>query len=126
MNIIEKTKTHAYHDAYTNEHIAKGGYLISDLVDNPEISKQIGGSGVGVEAISNFFADLAIPTGLYVCNRPISIGVKPKVHERKELIADIDFNRLLESVFLSKPRGEQTHKKKQETQKPTKTRKNTL
>jgi hypothetical protein len=126
MNIIERTKTHAYHDAHTNEHIAKGGYLISDLVNNPEISKQIGGSGVGVEAIRNFFTDLSIPAGLYVCNKPSNMGAKPKVHERKELIIDTDFNRLLESVFLSKPRGEQTHKKKQETQKHIKTRKNTL
>ena len=126
MNIIEKTQIHAYHDTHTNEHIAKGGYLISDLVNNLDLAKQIGGSGVGVEAISNFFADLAIPTGLYVCNIPTSIGGKPKVHERKELIADNNFNQLLESVFLSKPRGEQTHKKKQMTSKPIKTRKNTL
>jgi hypothetical protein len=45
---------------------------------------------------------------------------------RKELITDINFNQLLESVFLSKPRGEQTHKKKQMTSKTLKTRKNTL
>jgi hypothetical protein len=126
MNIIEKTQIHAYHDTHTNEHIAKGGYLISDLVNNLDFAKQIGGGGVGVEAISNFFADLAIPTGMYVCNKPASMGAKPKVNEQKELITDINFNQLLESVFLSKPRGEQTHKKKQMTSKPLKTRKNTL
>jgi hypothetical protein len=34
-----------------------------------------------------------------------------------------DFNKLLEAVFASKPRGEQTHKKKQEKPKMKMTRK---
>ncbi len=124
MNIIQKTQTHNYHDKFTNEYMPKGGYLVSDLLSRDEI--EMHGGGVGINAFRDFFADLSIPSGLYVSNIPTHMGAKPKVSERKETIVDADFNKLLEKVFVSKPRGEQTHKKKQEKTKLIKTRKNTL
>lgn len=124
MSIIQKTQIHNYHDKFTNEYMPKGGYLVSDLMKTSYI--EMHGGGVGINAFRDFFKDLSIPTGLYVSNTPAPLGAKPKVSERKETIEDADFNKLLTSVFVSKPRGEQTHKKKPEKSKPTKTRKNTL
>jgi hypothetical protein len=119
MNIIEKIQTHNYQDNFTNEYVSKGGYLISDLVDYKSLKMQ--GGGIGINAVADFFKDLSIPSGLYVCNKPQGIGAKTKVQEQRELISDINFNNLLEGVFLSKPRG--THKKKPELVKNNKTRK---
>lgn len=124
MNIIQKTQIHNYHDKFTDEYIPKGGYLVSELINANDLT--MNGGGIGVNAFRDFFADLSIPSGLYVSNIPASMGAKPKVSERKETIMDADFNKLLENVFVSKPRGEQTHKKKKENVKSTKTRKNTL
>jgi hypothetical protein len=119
MNIIQKTQTYDYYDKFTNEYIPKGGYLVSDLMSRDDL--EMHGGGIGINAFRDFFADLSIPTGLYVSNIPAPMGAKPRVSERKETIIDADFNKLLESVFVSKPRGEQTHKKKQEKPKSIKT-----
>lgn len=121
MNIIEKTQTYSYQDNNTDEFIAKGGYLVSDLLDEKDLDMQ--GGGVGVIAFRDFFKDLSIPTGLHVYNRPEPIGPKPRVLDRTDTIMSDDFNKLLEAVFASKPRGEQTHKKKQEKPKMKMTRK---
>jgi hypothetical protein len=124
MNIIEKTQIHNYEDTITNEYVAKGGYLISDLIDYNEI--EMHGGGVGANAVRDFFADLAIPTGLYVRNIPTSVGGKPKVLPRAELMDDVDFNKLIDGVSTSKSRGGKTHKKTQTQPKLIRTRKNTL
>ena len=124
MNIIEKTQIHNYEDITTKEYIAKGGYLISDLVDYNEIEMR--GGGVGANAVRDFFADLAIPTGLYVRNIPTAVGGKLKVLPRAELMDDNEFNRLIDGVSTSKSRGGKTHKKTQIKPKSIRTRKNTL
>ena len=124
MNIIEKTQIHNYENISTNEYIAKGGYLISDLVDYNEIEMR--GGGVGANAVRDFFSDLAIPTGLYVNNIPTSVGGKPKVFPRAELISDDNFNLLIDGVSTSKSRGGKTHKKTPAQPKLIRTRKNTL
>jgi hypothetical protein len=124
MNIIEKTQIHNYEDNTTKEYIAKGGYLISDLVDYKEI--EMHGGGVGANAVRDFFSDLAIPTGLYVRNIPTTVGGKHKVLPRAELMDDNEFNRLIDGVSTSKSRGGKTHKKTQIKPKSIRTRKNTL
>lgn len=124
MNIIEKTQIHNYEDTITNEYVAKGGYLISDLIDYKEI--EMHGGGIGANAVRDFFADLAIPTGLYVHNMPTSIGGKPKVLPRAEMMLDDEFNQLIDGVSASKYRGGKTHKKSQIQTKLIRTRKNTL
>jgi len=124
MNIIEKTQIHNYEDFLTKEYVAKGGYLISDLVDYKEI--EMHGGGVGANAVRDFFADLAIPTGLYVRNIPTAVGGKPKVSPHVEPITDDEFNKLIDGVSASKSRGGKTHKKSQIQTKSQKTRKNTL
>jgi hypothetical protein len=124
MNIIEKTQIHNYDNIITNEYVAKGGYLISDLIDYKEI--EMHGGGVGTNAVRDFFADLAIPTGLYVNNMPTSIGGKPKALPRAEMMSDDEFNRLIDGVSTSKSRGGKTHKKTPTQPKLIRTRKNTL
>jgi hypothetical protein len=124
MNIIEKTQIHNYEDFLTKEYVAKGGYLISDLVDYKEI--EMHGGGVGENAVRDFFADLAIPTGLYVRNIPTAVGGKLKVSPYVEPITDDEFNKLIDGVSASKSRGGKTHKKPQIQPKSQKTRKNTL
>jgi hypothetical protein len=124
MNIIEKTQIHNYEDIITKEYVAKGGYLISDLVDYNEIEMR--GGGIGANAVRDFFADLAIPTGLYVRNIPTSIGGKPKVLPHVEIISDDNFNLLIDGVSTSKSRGGKTHKKNPTQPKLIRTRKNTL
>lgn len=124
MSIIEKTQIHNYEDFLTKEYVAKGGYLISDLVDYNEI--EMHGGGVGTNAVRDFFADLAIPTGLYVRNTPPSVGGKPKVLSSVEPITDNEFNKLIDGVSASKSRGGKTHKKSQIHTKSIRTRKNTL
>jgi hypothetical protein len=124
MNIIEKTQIHNYEDLLTKEYVAKGGYLINDLVDYNEIKMH--GGGVGENAVRDFFADLAIPSGLYVSNTPPSVGGKPKVLPRAELMTDEEFNRLIDGVSASKSRGGKTHKKSNIQTKSIRTRKNTL
>ena len=124
MSIIEKTQIHNYEDKYNNEYIAKGGYLISDLVDFNETEMR--GGGVGINAVRDFFADLAVPSGLYVLNKPHSIGSKPKVLPRVEVIDDTNFNNLLKEVFISKPRGSHSRKILRNPTKPLQTRKKTI
>lgn len=124
MSIIEKTQIHNYEDFITKEYVAKGGYLISDLIDYKEI--EMHGGGVGANAVRDFFADLAIPTGLYVRNIPTSVGGKPKVSPHVELMDDTEFNRLIDGVSTSKSRGGKTHKKTPAHPKLIRTRKNTL
>ena len=124
MSIIEKTQIHNYEDKYNNEYIAKGGYLISDLVDFKEPA--MSGGGVGINAVRDFFADLAVPSGLYVLNTPNSIGSKPKVLPRVEVIDDTNFNNLLKEVFISNPRGSHSRKILRNQAKPLQTRKKTI
>ena len=124
MSIIEKTQIHNYEDFITKEYVAKGGYLISDLIDYKEI--EMHGGGVGANAVRDFFADLAIPTGLYVRNIPTSVGGKPKVLPRAEMMSDDEFNILIDGISTSKSRGGKTHKKTPSHPKLIRTRKNTL
>jgi hypothetical protein len=103
MNLIEKTQTSSYHDNYTNSYIAKGGYLISDLIDYKSLEME--GGGVGFKSTRDFFEDLSIPPGLFVHNKPNSIGERTKVSSKIDIISNAGFNQLLETVFLSKPRN---------------------
>ncbi len=125
MSIIEKTQIHNYEDKYNDEYIAKGGYLISDLVDFNTVEMR--GGGVGINAVRDFFTDLAVPSGLYVFNTPQSAGSKTKVMPRVEVMDDTEFNNLLKEVFVSNHRGgSKTHKKTESQKKPLQTRKKTM
>ena len=120
MNLIEKTQTSSYLDNYTNSYIAKGGYLISDLIDYKSLEME--GGGVGFKSTRDFFEDLSIPPGLFVHNKPNNIGERTKISSKIDIISNAGFNQLLETVFLSKPRNI-TRKLLEEKHASNKTRK---